>query len=244
MKNLLLLLFFAIVVIGCSEVNTNLTEDSTELDVLCDFMSDTLFTERGSVLSESQDRFYYEVWKSELINQNEIELSYFNKHFKKINITSSKWNGGITFQIDYLFTFDWLKFKVKDEFMVKLNSSWSTYRHLKIPRDTLLNDEWTRYNIRNNIYHTGTCKINRIESLLYNSCKEAYQSFKDSSGYEMIYPQSISLYVPGKVPRIDGYPYFIGYGLIDSTSFKCVKGYFNIVNGTFKVWEDYCGPKY
>jgi hypothetical protein len=128
--------------------------------------------------------------------------------------------------------------------MVKLNSSWSIYKHLKIPRDTLLNDEWARYNIRNNIYFTGTCKINKIESLPYNSCTEAYQSFRDSSGYEMIYPQSISLYVPGKFPRIDGYPYFIGSGLIDSTTYKCVTGYFNIVNGTFEVWEDYCGPKY
>lgn len=106
----------------------------------------------------------------------------------------------------------------------------------------MLDESWTGYNIRNGINYLGTCKINRVEKLLYKSCEEACNSFKDSSGYDEIHPESISLYVPGKLPGIDGYPYFIGSGIMDSTSFDCVKGYFNIINGEYKVWKDYCGP--
>jgi hypothetical protein len=242
MKTLLIQLFVIIIIFGCTKIQNDMLEDNPEPVFSCDFLNDTIIKDYGSVLSESMDSFYYKIWKSEIVNNNDIDISYFNKHFSNVKISSKNWNGGITVQIDYLCTFDWLRFKVKDQFMVKLNSSWNNYKHLNIPRDTLLSDEWTRYSIRNEIWYSGICQIKKIESLHYSSCAEACQSFKDLSGYEVIFPQSISLYVPGKVPKVDGYPYFIGYGLIDSTTYECVRGYYNIVNGEIEVWEDYCGP--
>ena len=230
------------VFISCSNKSNDLAKVETPIDLSCKFMNDTIIKDFGSILSVSQDSFYYKIWKSELQNLNEIDSIYFIRHFKKIHLSSVEWNEGITFRIDYLFSFDWLKFKVTDEFMIKLNSSSSSYQYLHIPRDTLLNDNWTRFNIRNGINYEATCLINKIEKLPYKSCSEACQSFKDSSGYDVMYPERISLYVPGKSPRVDGYPYFIGHGIIDSTTYHCVKGYFNIVNGKYEVHEDYCGP--
>lgn len=242
MKNLFIPLALIILFISCSEEGNNVKKDELTLDSSCEFLKDTVIKDFGSVLSQSQDSFYYGVWKSELLVRNGIESSYFDQHFQNIHLSSKEWKNGITFRVDYLFNFDWLKFKVTDQFLIKLNSSFTAYQYLNIPRDILLDAEWTTFNIRNDINYTGTCKINKIDRLLYKSCKEAYQSFKDSSGYDVIYPERISLYVPGKLPRIDGYPYFIGSGIIDSTTYDCVKGYFNLVNGTFEVWEDYCGP--
>ncbi|MFH1049425.1 MAG: hypothetical protein V1779_00680 [bacterium] len=242
MKTLFLHFFVIIALLSCSKKTIDLPEVESSLTLSCEFLNDTIIRDYESILTESQDSFYINLWKSELLESNEIDSNYFITHFKNIHLSSNEWKGGITFRIEYLFTYEWLKYKVKDEFMIKLNSSWINYKHLDIPRDILLNESWTRYNIRNEINYEGTCKVNKVEKLLFKSCEEACQCFKDSSGYDEIFPERISLYVPGKLPRIDGYPYFIGSGIIDSTSFGCVIGYFNIINGEYKVWEDYCGP--
>ena len=64
----------------------------------------------------------------------------------------------------------------------------------------------------------------------YKTCEEACKAFIDSSGYHTLIPNSISFYVPGKFPREDGNPYLIGSGWMDTSSYTCVKGYFNLFN--------------
>lgn len=133
--------------------------------------------------------------------------------------------------------------KQYDEALERLNVIFDASPNSKEGQEAeLLNEEWIKYIIGNEIHHLGICRMEKIESLTNNSCAEASQSFKDLSGYQLIEPKNISLYVTGKVPRIDGYPYFIGSAIIDSVSEQCVSGYFNIVTGDFEVREYYCGP--
>lgn len=74
----------------------------------------------------------------------------------------------------------------------------------------------------------------------YSSYEDAVNAFQDLAGTSLITPTKIDLYVPGKYPREDGDLYFIGSGTIDLEKNKCIKGYFNLVTGEGKSWEDVC----
>ncbi|NND51858.1 MAG: hypothetical protein HKN54_05600 [Flavobacteriaceae bacterium] len=106
-------------------------------------------------------------------------------------------------------------------------------------------------NSNKNSKATGDLKSEYISlsqkySLKYATYEEAVVAFKKALG-KNIEPSNISLYVPGKVPREDGNPYFIldattSYGKGYLKKDYCYKGWFSLVNDNTKFWEDYCGP--
>jgi hypothetical protein len=51
---------------------------------------------------------------------------------------------------------------------------------------------------------------------------------------------SISYYVPGKLPREDGDPYFIGIGTLNKTQNRCIVGYMDLITGAAASHEDVC----
>lgn len=77
-------------------------------------------------------------------------------------------------------------------------------------------------------------------TLKYESFITAVNAFRQLDADKVIGVDSIAFYVGGKVPREDGYPYFIGHGVINYQQNKCVYGYFNLVSGEGKVWQDVC----
>ena len=206
------------------------------------YLTDTIITKKSSVLTSEEDDYYTRIWKKEVLKLNQISEDYFTEHYKKITISSNTWNGGITFRVDYLFVFDWLSVKVNDEFMIKLNSSWELYPQLNIPRDVMLDESWAVYNIENKIWDDGILIINKITSLPFKTYEEAYKACIAASKCETFKPNRISFYVPGKVPRMDGSPYFIGSGFTDNNTYDCIEGYFNLFDGSSEFREGYCGP--
>lgn len=240
MKRFLLPLIALFIFTSCTKEDEETKVEPQETVTSCDFLEVTLSSNKSSVLTASQDDLYFKMWKSKLFEMNGIDEDYFNQHFKNIQISSFEGMGNITFQVDYIFDFDWIKLQNSDQFYIKINSSTGMYQHLEIPKDELLTAEWVSYIINYETQFKGTCKIKKIDDLLFSSCDEACQSFIDSTGYPMIFPDRIALHVPGKLPRIDGDPYFIGHGVIDSTTNECIKGYFNLITGEFEVHETVC----
>lgn len=78
-----------------------------------------------------------------------------------------------------------------------------------------------------------------IYALKYSNFSTAEQAFKNGTDPHMDVDR-IDFYVPGKFPREDGDPYFIGRGTIDESENRCVKGYMNLVTGVVEYHYDVC----
>ncbi len=76
-------------------------------------------------------------------------------------------------------------------------------------------------------------------SLKYGIFSDAVNAFKTATNSNMNVTE-ISFYVPGKVPRKDGNPYFIGRGTVNASANDCVVGYMNLVTGTTESHHDVC----
>ena len=78
-----------------------------------------------------------------------------------------------------------------------------------------------------------------INGIKYETFSLALESFKLKTDKKMEVDR-IDFYVPGKLPREDGDPYFIGRGTIDENKNDCIVGYMNLVTGVTESHHDVC----
>lgn len=76
-------------------------------------------------------------------------------------------------------------------------------------------------------------------SLKYGTFSSALNAFKNATGSQMEVSR-IDFYVPGKLPREDGDPYFIGKGTVNLNDNDCIVGYMNLVTGVTESHHDVC----
>ena len=191
-------------------------------------------------IPEDESAHYADLWKREFMGRNNISESYFDTHISSIWTSSNCWNSGITFQINYRITIDWAIIDRADKFIVMLSSSTNAYQYLDIPRDVFLDDVHIGLVLDNSVFGSSVGPVVPLENLPYESCWDAVLAFQDSAGSEEMLPTRIAYYVPGKIPRVDGYPYFIGWGIIDLDANECIDGYFNLFSSESDAWMTYC----
>lgn len=165
---------------------------------------------------------------------------YFNSHISQISVSSHCWNSGITFRVEYKVRIDWAVIQNYDEFLVKLYSSEPAYQYLNIQRDSFFNSDQLNEIIDLKIMNSAIGPVKSLDCLLQNNSINAIHAFQDSTNSIYIFPKQISYEVPGKFPRKDGYPYFIGYGIINQNANQCIQGYYNLYTGEFFAHEDPC----
>jgi hypothetical protein len=76
--------------------------------------------------------------------------------------------------------------------------------------------------------------------LKYKNFEEAVDALRKITGTEKVFPDRIDFYVPGKIPREDGNPYFIFRSIIDGDKNDCLVGHMNLVSGEVESWYDVC----
>lgn len=194
----------------------------------------------GNSIDSTYTSYCFNFWKNEFLTRNSMNDTYFNSHISQVKTSLDYWNSGITFSVAYKVTIDWAIIDNNDEFMVKLYSTESAYQYLNIPRDTFLNETQIKIIIDNNVFNSAIGPVKPINHLLYSSYNIAVQAFKDSANSNEILPDRLSYYVPGKFPRKDGNPYFIGSGVINQSENKCINGYFNLVTGKSQANTTVC----
>ena len=165
--------------------------------------------------------------------------SYFDGHITDHAISSSEWDAGITFKVNYIMHIDWVDIKCRDEFMVWMNAEYTSYPHLNIPRDEFFDADQIEFNLNNDI-RSEISTYNLVEELLYGDCQAVNDAAIDSSGYAEVTVRSVSHFVPGKLPREDGDPYYLLQGVLCDKQNTCLKGYINLKTGKVHVLEDNC----
>ena len=182
-------------------------------------------------IPEDKATYYRGLWKREFRARNGISEDYFDTHISSIWTSSICWNSGITFRVSYRITIDWAVIDRTDKIVVMLYSAEDAYRYLNFQRDVFLDERQISRVLDHHVFGSSVGPVEPLEGLPYDSCEEAIQAFHDSTGSAEILPTRIRYYVPGKIPREDGYPYFIGRGEIDYEANECIKGYFNLFTG-------------
>lgn len=185
-------------------------------------------------------RYYFKIWKDLFLNRNQISDDYYNAHLEITSREILKWNSGISFRLRYTMHIDWAEIEAYDDFLVMLFSTESAYQHLNIRRDVYLTQEEITIVLDNHVFSSSIGKVNPVENLLYKNYDQAVAAFQTAVNCDKIFPREIVYYVPGKLPRIDGDPYFIGFGTLDSLDNRCIHGYFNLCNGAGSAHETVC----
>jgi len=242
MRRLFIAISVAWTVVGCSEgeiVDLSLTERDRPPELaVCS--PEELTSNPRSCIPEDKTAYYYDLWKSEFMARNGIDQDYFDTHIASIWTSSNCWNSGISFRVTYRITIDWARIDRSDKFIVMLYESENAYRYLDIPRDVFLDAYQVGRVLDNRVFGSAVGPVEPLEQLAYETCVGAADAFQDSTGSAVILPTRIAYYVPGKIPREDGYPYFIGRGVIDADSNQCVVGYFNLITGASYSRPDAC----
>lgn len=200
---------------------------------------DTACESSGSVLSPNQEAAYYDIWEYILLENNNMTEAYFDDHITNYAISTYEWDGGISFSISYIMHIDWVDIKCSDKFLVNMSSAYSSYPHLNIPRDVFFDEAQIKFNIENNA-QSEISNYNLLESLRYENCAAVYEAAIAASGYDELSVESVSYYVPGKLPREDGDPYYLLNGIICDSPNTCLTGYINLNTGETSVRETAC----
>jgi hypothetical protein len=218
-------------VVSCGRTSTS--------DTNCDCNFDTTINMSGNVLSDSQQINYFNIWKAILLKKNSMTEDYYKNHISKQVITSSEWSGGISFRVDYIMHIDWIDIKCSDAFFVKMNSSYTPYGYLNIPRDVFFDQGQIESNITNGA-NSEISVYNLAGKIKYKDCCELINAMKKNSGYEQAEIDYASYYVPGNVPRENGDPYVMIKGTVNKTENLCLNGHMNLITGECKVWLNAC----
>jgi len=209
-------------------------------DIKCDCNIESINTTLIIEPSDSLENTYYEIWRNNFISKNNWDEDDFNEHIYVTNIDLHDWNSGTSFRVDYYYIIDWANIKHHDKFIVRLYSEESAYQYLNIPRDTYLNESWVIFCVNKNVFSSTITQLQPIKGLRYSSCQEACVALNKSNGFQTITNVELSLHVPGNIPRVDGYPYMLGSGVINYDENICVHGHINLANGESIAQETAC----
>ncbi len=224
MKNLIL--YFLLISIFFVKIDTN--------------NSAMTYQKGNKIMDSSLTTYYLNFWKKDFLSRNKMSLNYFDTHISNIEASSYGRNRGISFQVNYTFTLDWAKIDLFDSFLVKLSASEQACTMAEIPRDKFLDTSQLQIYLKFCGWGSEIYFINAVNNLKFPDYESAVKAFQDSVHSNAILPDRISFYVPGKFPRNDGYPYFIGFGMINKRLNECITGYFNLVTGEFSSHTTPC----
>lgn len=206
----------------------------------CNCYLDTTIIPSGNILlQDSLKSYYFNAWKSILKQKSNMSDVYFDKHVQNIVISPSSWDAGISYRVDYFMCYDWLKVRCFDEFLIMLDSNYQIARSPNwighgMPRNQFLSKSVIQNNLNKDILsEISTYQL--IETLPYRSLNSLCAAIRRDMSLTTFNIDRISYFVPGKLPREDGYLYAIIEGPISGSTLencKWLSGYYNLSDGT------------
>jgi len=154
--------------------------------------------------SNNLEEKYFNIWKTNFISRNNWSDSDYTDRIVIEGIAINDWNSGSSLRVDYYYKIDWAVIKHYDNLMIKILSTESAYGYMEIPRDEYLDENWVLFCVDNNVFNSTITSLKPDKKLKYPSCEDACAAINAETGFESIDKFEFSLYVPGKLPRVDG----------------------------------------
>ncbi len=123
---------------------------------------------------------------------------------------------------------DWAAIENSDNFIVFIASSAEAHSDYTGPRDTYLPESEISVVLDTGIFNSSISPIISIDELAYEDANDALQDLRNVADTCSMEFYELSYWIPGSIPRMDGYPYLFGRGVIDQDSNQCIKGRVNL----------------
>lgn len=237
-KEILLLLVFSVSINGCDasddvseEISYDLSCDDSEEIPEFPLKSLEPLDIEAICGSEEHCTDYLNIWLTEFLNRNNMSEDYFNNHIDVNEAYLSTYSNGELFHVEYTVFIDWAAIDNSDRFIVFISSSADAYQQYSIPRDAYLSESEISIVIDNNVFDSSITPIISLEELEYEDANDALQDLRNEADTCSLEFESLSYWVPGNIPREDGYPYLFGRGEIDQAANECIKGHINLATG-------------
>ena len=155
---------------------------------------------------------YEPMWRSMFLAQNGFSVSEFAH---QVTVKSRQIMRGQTatyFRVDFSAKIDWVELPLHHQFLIRLAAEDAAYRQTSLPRDTWFAEKDIEYVVAKRVYNTEMDGIRKVDRLGLPSLEEAKKEINFKTGIVTFFELRPGLYVPGKAPRVDGYPYLIFKG--------------------------------
>jgi len=233
-------LLLALVFLGSSHLITDCLFQSTTNQP----SSSQQTTEKATVLCrEAKDKrdLYLAMWQRQFLKRSDMKQSFFDKN---ISVTKydieCQWVSGLSLRVEYKVAHDWAVIDQYDQVIVLLYGEEDAYRHLPLKRDQLFDESEVSYALDKRVFFSSITPVKSLDKLAFPSYQNALAAFQRKLGGHKPENVEVSYYVPGKLPRTDGYPYLLGRGVVSMQKNVCVFGYMNLVTGEAVTHESAC----
>ena len=238
-KALLLLLMLSVSINGCGPGDDVLDDDSedTIYDLGCDdseqipeFPIKSLDPLDVEAICDGEElcSYYLNIWRSEFLNRNNMTEEYFKNHIDVNEAYFGTYIDGVNFHVEYTVFIDWAAIENSDNFIVFIASSDEAHSDYTVPRDTYLPESEISIVLDTGIFNSSIDPIISIEELAYEDANDALQYLRNEADTCSMEFYELAYWVPGNIPRVDGYPYLLGRGVIDQDSNQCIRGQINL----------------
>ena len=234
-RALLLLLLFFVSINGCNSSDGD--SDETVYDLGCiesvqipEFPIKSFVPLDVEAICDGEElcSFYLNIWKSEFLNRNNMAEEYFNNHIDVDEAYFSTYNDGENFHVEYTVFIGWAAIEYSDNFIVFIASSADAHSDYAGPRDTYLPESEISIVLNTGIFNSSIASIISIEELAYTDANDALQDLRNKADTCSLEFDRLSYWIPGNIPREDGYPYLFGRGVIDQALNQCISGQINL----------------
>lgn len=200
----------------------------------CDFSR--ALSEPTNLLTAEQDAYYFDIWKSIIMERDSVGEEEFNQHYTETSIISQSSEDAVTFKIQYKLQYGWVKIISTDHFPVKIKSSTNAYAYLGVPRDVYFDKEQVEFNFEHDVY-TDIASHNLRDEIIFQNCDEVSEAFQQETGFHSLSPTIAGFNLHDS--KADSYDPLIYLESEDNgTGYIQFGGEINLMTGECKVWEN------
>lgn len=158
---------------------------------------------------------YEPMWKSAFQKQNGFTDAEFQKNISVNAKSIMHSNTQKYFCVKYVSKLEWIEIPCHDQILIYMSSKEDAYKHIPLPRDTFFSEKEMDLAIQKSIDATVLTKVYKTGNLAYPSLQAAKDEVMLKTGINHFLKEETSFFVAGKLPRIDGDPYFVFSGTKD-----------------------------
>jgi hypothetical protein len=180
---------------------------------------------------------YLDVWLEEFMQRNSMSAEYFLQHVKVNKAWIQSWNDAETLIIGYTVSIEWANIDVRDNVDVLLKYN---FEPLNIVRNKYLTPAQISALLDHPTNIGAITPVLSLEYLKFKNFKDAMEALKRAADTDSMRFDRLSYYVPGMIPRENGYPYLFGSGVVDYSANECMSGQLNLFTGEMNIYYEPC----
>lgn len=198
-------------------------------------------------LCQSDDCLRYTaIWKSILMEENQMSEEWFDEHIQILQTQISAWNNGSSFEIKFKIKIEWAEVVVRNQFITIIDAGAPPYPSIALPKNTPLDKEEIKKALSIKAYSSYMYKIKPDTHLKFRNKNSAIIALRRKTGFDQLKPGSVALGPEILSSQLfptfsqEGQLVYVASGEIGNNQNKCITAQMNLVSGDFISYERDC----